>query len=154
VGHSADLNANESREIANLLPARFPCVGFLLDRGAHISLRDSEGESILHYACVEDRAQLLGTMTFRCSRALMTAQDGVGDCPLLTKFRHTGDSRNHLVPSRSVALSLSSGANFSIEPTNSTKSFFSPPMRPGLSTKPSNEHDGKGDFDNNFPTPY
>lgn len=87
-------------------------------------------------------------------RALMTAKDRDADDLLRSKFRHTSDSRSHFVESRSAALSLSSGANFNIEVRNSTKSLFSSPTRPGLSTKPSSEHDGKGDSDNKFPTPY
>lgn len=57
VKHSADLNANEGGRSLIFYPLASPaCVGFLLDRGAHISLRDSEDKSILHYACFEGRA--------------------------------------------------------------------------------------------------
>jgi ankyrin repeat protein len=87
--HGSDPNA---REEGGRTPM-FYCldtvdsVELLLNRGADIFIRDIEGQSILHYACIQDYPLLLSALLSRCPRALMTATDNKGDSPLLTCFQ-------------------------------------------------------------------
>lgn len=90
LNYGADVNSREEggRSAIFYLLASPECVTLLLNYGADISICDSDGRSMLHYACIEDRPQLLNYLLSRSPRELMVCEDKNGNSPLLTCFQY------------------------------------------------------------------
>lgn len=58
------------------------CMQMLLNRGADISICDSDGMSVLHAACIENRVDALKILLDRSGHALDIVFDNEGDIPL------------------------------------------------------------------------
>lgn len=63
------------------------CVKLFLDHGAEVSLRDNDGRTVLHRACVQGRPLTLEVLLSHCSNEVVAYEDNEGDTALFTSFR-------------------------------------------------------------------
>ena len=58
-----------------------------LDHGADFSMRDNDGRTVLHRACIQSRALTLEVLLSRCPKEVIAYEDNEGDTALFTSFR-------------------------------------------------------------------
>ena len=88
----------------SLLPPQLPVGACLMQVGADCKLRDKDGDSVLHFACMKEvpQGQHCKTLEFLLSKSLTSSlintQNSRGDTPLLVAARQ-GSSESPLPPS-------------------------------------------------------